>query len=98
MPSLEQNVEREPGKPRRIISTLTYYPGDEQTVRDSEMCAGIRDHWDPNGGGYFKPDSDDEGIFMCVYMETYERDDSDPSAKKRYIVEVEIPGRAFRPK
>lgn len=32
-----------------------------------------------------------------VYIESYKRDDSDPAAKKRHFVEVEIPGRAFRP-
>ena len=96
MPSLEQKVEREPGKPRRFISTITLFIGDEDNLRSIEMITGIREHWDPNGG-YAKPDPDAEGIFMFVYIESYKRDDSDPAAKKRHFVEVEIPGRAFRP-
>jgi hypothetical protein len=60
------------------------------------MIAGIKDHYDPEGVGYFRPDPDEDGIFMCVYIEYHGVDDSDPSAKKRQTVEVEIPGRAFR--
>jgi hypothetical protein len=97
MPSLEQTVEREEGKPRRFISTITYYPGDEESLRGAETVSGIPEHWDPNGQGYHKPDPDNEGIFMCVYIESFRRDDSDPTARKRHFVEVEIPGRAFRP-
>lgn len=55
------------------------------------MIAGIPDHWNPSGVGFYRPDPDEEGAFMRVYIESYERDDSDPAAKKRHIVIVELP-------
>jgi hypothetical protein len=97
MPTLEQNVEREPGKPRRIISMLTFFSEDEKNLNDADMISSIRDHWDPNGQGYYRPDPDNEGSFICVYIESVQKDDSDASAKKRHIVEVEILGRDFVP-
>ena len=90
MPSIEEKVHNEPGKPRKISSTITYYPGDEKTLSDGEMIAGIPDHWNPDGG-FHRPDPEAQGAFILVYIESYERDDSNPAAKKRHIVTVEIP-------
>lgn len=91
MSSLDEKVQREHGKPRKISSTITYYPGDEETLESGEMIAGIPDHWNPNGIGFYRADPDAEGAFMRVYFKSYERDDSDPFEKKRHMVVVEIP-------
>ncbi|MET0623353.1 MAG: hypothetical protein ABW250_10280 [Pyrinomonadaceae bacterium] len=90
MPSLDEQVVREPGKPRKISSTITYYPGDEKILENGEMIVGIPDHWNPSFG-FYRPDPDKEGALMHVYIESYKRDDSDPAAKKRHSVVVEIP-------
>lgn len=96
MPTLEQRVINEDGKPRKFVSTLTFYPEDAVNLESSEMIAGIRDHWTPEMG-FFRPDpeKDDDNSFIKVYFESYERDDSNPAAKKRHIVEIEIPGEDF---
>lgn len=89
MPTLNETVERTPGKPRKIISDLTFFPGDEENVRNADMIASIPEHWDPNNSTLTRPDPDDDSKYITVYIEAYDKDNSDPAAKKRHSVLVE---------
>jgi hypothetical protein len=91
MPAIEEKVHSEEGKARKIITTLTFYPEDSDNLESSEMIAGIPDHWSKDGG-FFRPDPEsiNEEQFIKVYIQSYDRDDSNPAAKKRHIVVVEI--------
>ena len=89
MPILEQKVIKEDGKPRKFINTLTFFPEDKDNLRNSDMIADIPDHWNKDGG-FFCPDPEQKDTFIKVYLQSYDKDDSNPSAKKRYIVQVEI--------
>jgi len=89
MPSIEYKVHKDPGKPRIISSTATFFTGDEEILKNGEQMVGIPDHWRKDAG-FYSPDPEVQGQFIHVYMKSYDKDDSNPAEKKRYMVVEEI--------
>lgn len=89
MPTIDQKVHKEPGKPRTVSSTATFFPGDEEILNNGEQMVGIPAHWDSNHG-FVYPDPEAPGQFMRAYIKSYDRDDSNPAERKRHMVIEEI--------